>query len=304
MGSTGHTEAVDPGCIVGVDVGGTRLRVRAEGVLTGRRSEAVEMPVPRSVDSLVEAIASMSQEVADGRPVTAIAVGLPGHVRGDYCVWIPNLRFLDGVALGTAVSDGIGAPCNLINDAQATLLAETHEGAARHHANVVLVAVGTGIGGAFLVNGELVLGANGCAGSFGWLPFSGVPRDADHGQWERTASGQALDEMAHAFGGTKAAITAARRGDGAAIDLLNRYGALLGEGIAGLASIIDPNIVILGGGLVSAFDLFGASLAAAVAEHASPTGRGIPVVPAALGKSAGVIGALWRARAGHGGGDQ
>ena len=217
-------------------------------------------------------------------------------MRGDYCVWIPNLRFLDGMALADLLTERTGAPSHLINDAQATLLAETHEGAAQHHAHVVLVAVGTGIGGAYQINGELVVGANGCAGSFGWLPFSGAGRDDDHGQWERAASGQALEAMAEAFGGTQGLIAAAHRGDGTALQMMSHYGALLGEGIAGLTSILDPNVVILAGGLVSAFDLFGATLAAAVATHGSPTGRTVPVIPAALGSSAGIIGTLLWAR--------
>ncbi len=283
-------------CLIGVDIGGTRLRVRAEDTHSRKRGEALEVPVPQATSDLVEAVASLAGTAAEGREIESLAAGLPGHVRGDYCVWIPNLRFLDGMALADLLADRTGAPSHLINDAQATLLAETHEGAAQHHANVVLVAVGTGIGGAYQINGELVVGANGCAGSFGWLPFSGSRQDDDHGQWELAASGQALEAMAHEFGGATGLIAAAHRGDGAALQMMNRYGALLGEGIAGLTSILDPNVVILAGGLVSAFDLFGAALAAAVATHGSPTGRTVPVIPAALGSSAGIIGALLWAR--------
>ncbi len=278
--------------MIGADIGGTRLRVRAQDSDSGQRSDVLEIPVPRDTDTLVAAVTDLARRVADGRVIESAAAGLPGHVRGRYCVWIPNLRFLDDVMLGEMLSDSIGAPSHLINDAQATLIAETREGVAQEHANAVLVAVGTGIGGAIQINHELVLGANGCAGSFGWLPFSGERRDDDHGQWERTASGQALDSLAQKFGGTHALVSAARQGSPDALGLLNHYGALLGEGIAGLASILDPNVVILAGGLVGAFDLFGAALATAVAHHGSPTGRTIPVIPAALGSAAGVIGAL------------
>jgi predicted NBD/HSP70 family sugar kinase len=279
-------------CVIGADVGGTRLRVRAQDSTSGQRSDVLEIPVPRDTDALVAAITELAAQAADGRVIESVAAGLPGHVRDQYCVWIPNLRYLDDVMLGELLSDSIGAPCHLINDAQATLLAETREGVAQEHPNAVLVAVGTGIGGAIQINHELVLGANGCAGSFGWLPFSGERRDVDHGQWERTASGQALDSLAQKFGGTHALVSAARRGNPDAIGMLNNYGALLGEGIAGLASILDPNVVILAGGLVGAFDLFGAALTAAVAHHGSPTGRTVPVIPAALGSAAGVIGTL------------
>lgn len=276
----------------GVDVGGTRLRLAVQDIASGDRPAPLEIAVPRSVESMVDAIEILTREATRGKGVDTIAVGLPGQVLDSGCVWVPNLRFLDGVPLANLVTQRLGAGCRLLNDAQATLLAEVAEGAAQGCSDVVLVAVGTGIGGAYQVDGRLVQGANGCAGSFGWLPFSGSARDADHGQWEQTGSGLSLERRATPWGSTGALLKAARAGDAAARTVVTEYGAALGEGIAALASILDPEVVVFAGGLVSAFDLLRDSMTEGVAVHGSPAGSRKPLVPAALGGAAGVIGAL------------
>lgn len=275
-----------------MDVGGTRLRLGAQDVVSGASTQSIEVPVPRSVDAMAEAITALARQLTDAGSIESVAVGLPGQVLDNRCVWVPNLRFLDGVALGDVLSARLAAPCHLINDAQATLIAEVEQGAARGCADVVLVAVGTGIGGAYQVGGRLVRGANGCAGAFGWLPFSGSRRDEDHGQWERAGSGLALDAAAREWDGTAGLLHAARTGEPAARTVLDRYGAVLGEGIAALASVLDPEVVVFAGGMVAAFELLQNSVRAAIAEHGSPAGRQVRVVPAALGSAAGLIGAL------------
>jgi predicted NBD/HSP70 family sugar kinase len=283
------------GCHVGVDIGGTRLRAIAEDD-AGRRTDPVEIRVPRTVPDTVASIAELAERAAGGAAVSAVAVGLPGQVTPERSVWMPNLRFLDGVPLAAAVADRVGAPCELLNDAQATLLAESAEGAAAGRRDVVLLAVGTGIGGAILLGGQLVRGAHGCAGAFGWLPFPGAEADADHGAWERAGSGRRLEELAAPWGTVAELMTAARGGDDAARSVVAGIATVLGRGAAGLASILDPELIVFAGGLVSAFDLLEDGVRGALTAHASPAGRTVPVVPAALGSTAGVVGALHAAR--------
>ena len=281
-----------PTYAVGVDVGGTRVRVMAQDVETGARSAFAETAVPRTTDGLVDVLTqAVAQLCADGR-AASVAVGLPGQVAGGRCVWVPNLRFLDGSPLAALIEKRLSAPCLLSNDAQATLLAEGREGAARGHADALLLAVGTGIGGAVQLGGRVVPGAHGCAGSFGWLPLAGGARDADHGEWETAASGRSLEALGAPWGSVENMLGAARAGNAAAIETLTAQGRLLGRGTAALASIFDPGIVVFAGGLVQAFDLLESPMRAAMAEYASPAGRTVPIVPAALGSTAGAIGAL------------
>lgn len=284
---------------IGVDVGGTRLRLIAQHTAGGPRTVPVEIPVPRSVNDMVTQIGTLARTAVGDATIESLGVGLPGQVLDDRCVWVPNLRFLDGQPLADAIASHVGAPCRLVNDAQATLAAEATEGAAKGFADVVMLAVGTGIGGAYQVGGQIVRGANGCAGAFGWLPFPGASRDADHGQWERVGSGLHLEELAKDWGGTSALMTAARRGDRQARRTLDDFAAVLGQGAAALASILDPDIIVFAGGFVSAFDLLADALKDAVFRHGSPAGGKVPIVPAALGSAAGVIGALiWAGIAG------
>ena len=281
-----------PRYAVGADVGGTRLRVMAQNVVTGARSAIAESPVPRTTDGLVDALAqAVAEPCTDGR-IASVAVGLPGQVTGGTCVWVPNLRFLDGSPLAELLEKRLSAPCLLSNDAQATLVAEGREGAARGHLDALLVAVGTGIGGAVQLGGRVVPGAHGCAGSFGWLPLSGGPRDDDHGEWETAASGRSLEALGEPWGSVQDMLAAARADDAAAVETVIAQGQLLGRGTAALASIFDPGVVVFAGGLVQAFDLLEKPMREAMAEYASPAGRTVPIVPAALGSAAGVIGAL------------
>jgi predicted NBD/HSP70 family sugar kinase len=277
---------------VGADVGGTRIRVMVQDLGTGVRSAFAEAPVPRTTTGIVDALAeAVGRLCAAGRPAS-VAVGLPGQVTDGRCVWIPNLRFLDGSPLAALLEERLGAPCLLSNDAQATLVAEGREGAARGHADALLVAVGTGIGGAVQIGGRVVPGARGCAGSFGWLPLAGGPRDDDHGEWETAASGRSLEALGEPWGSVQDMLAAARSGDAAATATVAAQGRLLGRGIAALASVFDPGVVVFAGGLVQAFDLLEASMRAAMADYGSPAGRTVPIVPAALGSAAGVTGAL------------
>jgi predicted NBD/HSP70 family sugar kinase len=277
---------------VGADVGGTRVRVMVQDVATGARSGITETAVPGTTDGLVDAVARSVAQLCDDGRVSSVAVGLPGQVDGDRCVWVPNLRFLDGSPLARLLGDRLETSCRLSNDAQATLVAEGREGAARGHADALLVAVGTGIGGAVQLGGRIVTGAHGCAGAFGWLPLAGGPRDDDHGEWETAASGRSLEALGEPWGSVQNMLAAARAGDATAGETVTAEGRLLGRGIAALTSVFDPGIVVFAGGLVQAFDLLEKPMREALAEYASPAGRSVPIVPAALGSAAGVIGAL------------
>jgi glucokinase/fructokinase len=143
-----------------------------------------------------------------------------------------------------------------------------------------------------MIDGHLVRGARGCAGAFGWLSFDGATPDADHGAWERVASGAALEAQAGPWDGVAPMVAAARQGDPAALQIMRDFGTRLGTGIGALASTLDPEVVVLAGGLVVSLDLIEASLVSAHRACASPSGGTVPVVAAALGTQAGVIGAL------------
>ena len=141
-------------------------------------------------------------------------------------------------------------------------------------------------------------GHHGSAGSWGWLSAPGAG-NLVHGPFERAASGSALSMAAAArVPGTAGPdlIEAARRGEPGALQAISAYAEQLGRGIAAITSVIDPEVVLVGGGLSEAMDVLGPAIEDCCRRFASPDGRLVPVRPAALGRYAGVVGALWAAR--------
>lgn len=169
------------GALLGFDVGGTNIRA-VLGSTAGRvlAGPAVR-PVAKSYPSMLSIIAELTDELTvKPRDVSAVGVGLPGSTDDRTPRWVPALPFLDGTPLVDDLERRFEAPIRLANDAHCALLAEVDRGIARGMQNVVLVAVGTGIGGALLADGRVVRGATGVAGAFGWLPAA-VPPDPRHG---------------------------------------------------------------------------------------------------------------------------
>ncbi|WP_431896453.1 ROK family protein [Nonomuraea sp. bgisy101] len=278
---------------VGVDVGGTLLRVLVES--DGVRGAVARHTVPRSYDELVGLVAELA-----GPGAHAVRVGLPGTSAGGSPVFVPALPWLQNRPLADDLAERLGAPVRLGLDGHLTLLAESVEGAAKGRRSAVLVAVGTGIGGALLVDGRIWRGAHGSAGSWGWLPAgsdtgpdTGGPDTGgfDTGGFEGAASGAAL-------GGRGPELVAAARA-GRMPPELDAYARRLARGIAALASTLDPEVVVVGGGMADAMDVLGPMLAVHIERLASPDGRRVPVVAAGLGSSAGAVGALLAARIGE-----
>src|SRR5690625_4435521 len=285
--------------VLAADVGGTNIRVGIMGA-DGARVLGPEIPVFRETSDLVAQLFMQWEELSASlaeadRKVQGAVVALPGRTDRHVLQWIPNLPFLNDQPFAELLSRRLNisvSQCQLINDGQAALVAEEREGAAVGKRNVILVAIGTGIGGAMIINGHLVRGMHGSSGSFGWLNVGDVCPKNDSGPWEIVASGTALDKLTEHLGGAHAAVLAAREEDPAALQVISDYAVELGKGLGALASIIDPDIVLIGGGLSAAFDVLEKPLKAAVSRFASPVVFDTPIAPTNLGPQAGLLGAL------------
>lgn len=280
---------------LGIDIGGTHIRAISE--TAGVRSEVSHDAVSRNLSGLIAQIVAL---VAHHRPATT-AVTLPGRVFENRPVWIPNLSFLDGVDLVEAITAEVDTDIVLLNDAQASLIAERHEGAAKGAANVALVAIGTGIGGAVALNGELYLGHTGTAGSFGWLGAD--PADASDalapgssGPWERAAAGTALLDLVQPFSTIEEFLDALEDENPVAVTASQEFSRRLSGGFAAIASVFDPEKIIVVGGVSSVVDKLREDLSRRMQTLASPTGRKVDVVVGTLGSRAGTVGALLRAQ--------
>jgi glucokinase len=312
---------------IGIDIGGTKI---AAGVVdeSGRVLVRHDADTPASDPAAVlAAIGDIVERLRRDRDVGAVGIGAAGFVdeSGSRVLFAPHLAWRDE-PLRDAVARRTGLPVVVENDANASGWAEWRFGAVRGEAHVVLVTLGTGIGGAIVIHGTPYRGGHGIAGEFGHMQVvpDGLPCECgNRGCWEQYASGRVLTRrgraaaesgtplgirLLEAAGGSVDQIRglhvtdAAREGDDEATAWLADVGDWLGVGVANLAAALDPNVVVVGGGLCDAGDLLLEPARAAFAR--SLTGRGhrphARIVAAGLGADAGLIGAADLARTQNG----
>jgi len=308
---------VTEGVVVGVDIGGTKVlagvvdemgRVARTALRTtpGRR-----VVTSRVEDALVEAIV----EAADDQPIAGVGVAAAGFVdsAGERVMFAPHLPW-QGEPLKHLLEERLGCPIGLDNDANCAARAEARYGAARGATTALMVTMGTGIGGAVLLEGRVIRGANGMAGEFGHMQVVPDGQSCECGRrgcWEQYSSGNALVRHARALMVEQPSVlddmadgkpdlitgpmvtTAAEQGDLVAHRAFASVGHWLGVGVANLVAAFDPEVVVVGGGVSAAGDRLlepardALSRTLVGAEH-----RRVPgLVAAALGPRAGMIGA-------------
>jgi glucokinase len=232
----------------------------------------------------------------------AIGVGAAGMVElgTGRMRYAPNIAWRD-VDLHPPLAP-FGLPTFIDNDCTTATVAELLAGAGRGVGHFLYIGVGTGIGGGIVCDGRVQRGAHGFAGEIGHIvvePGGAVCGCGNHGCWETVASGSAVTRLGHERMGVDGygVVDAARRGDAAALAILRDVGARLGEGIAGLVNVLDPELVIVGGGAAaSAGDLLLEPARRAYAASVEGAGHrpDVPIVPATLGADGAAVGAaLW-----------
>ena len=290
---------------VGLDLGGTDLkagRVTADGRVEGfckRPSRAAE-----SADGPLDAMAGAIADLTRDAPEAMIGVGLgsPGVIHpgtGALVGSTPHLHFWEAFPLRERLAARLGLPLAVDNDANLAALAEHRLGAARGARVSITLTVGTGIGAGIVVDGQVLRGAWGGAGELGHLALArgqvacrcGIP-----GCVEPEASGSGLARHARDAGWVPAeartVFAAAAAGDPRARTLVESLADRLGAVIGAAVNVINPEIVVVGGGVAQAGETLMAPLREAVARYTLATHhQGLRVVPAALGERAGVVGA-------------
>jgi glucokinase len=301
--------------VIAVDLGGTKLLagvVDSDGVVVRRTVR----PTTRAGENelLAEVEGAVAELIEDG--VGAVGVGIPSTIdqRSGTAVSSVNIPLTD-VDLPARLRERFGVPAAIENDANAAALAEHRYGAGRGASHMVMLTLGTGIGGGLILDGRLYRGAVGAAAELGHMTIDlDGPRCQGTcpglGHLEALASGTATDRLAReaaeerpdgdlgsaaAAGRTvdaRVAVELAAAGPGDARELLERVGYYLGTGIASLVNVFNPEVVVLGGGFARAGELLFEPARRVVAERALPPARDVVrIVPALLGVEAGLIGA-------------
>jgi glucokinase len=309
------------GCVIGVDLGGTKLLAGAVDRELNVHHRATRPARARDHLEVVETVVSAVAEVRDaieGRSgsVAAVGIGIPCLIdqRRGIAVMSTHLPLAD-VPFRDLVAERIGLPVFVDNDANAAMLAEWRFGAARGTRDAALLTIGTGIGGGLVLGGALQRGSQGAGAELGHMVVQADgPRCngncPNRGCLEALVSGSALAREALRIArerprsGLGEAFAAGREisgplvtelahdGDVAAIDALAVIGRWLGVGVANLVNMLNPDVVVIGGGVIAAGDLLLEPARAVVAERAlSPSKEHVRILPARFGAESGMLGA-------------
>lgn len=293
--------------VIGIDIGGTKTAAALVD-RAGRVLERREAPTPArsGPEAVLDAAARLAADLLDaaGGPVGVGTAGTVDPATGTIRYATDSLPGWTGTPVAYALAARLGRPVRVTNDVNAAALGECWAGAGRDHAHVLLVAVGTGLGGAIVRDGRVEAGARGAAGEVGHLPAPGAERlrcgCGRHGHLEAIASGSGLAAAYAIETGTevtgRTVADRAAAGDAVARRVVDRAGAVLGAALAGLVTLLDPDAVLVSGGAA------GALLPAASAAYAAEVPAGwadVPLRPAALGADAVLVGAARLAVDGH-----
>jgi glucokinase len=313
-----NKEGTRSSVVFAADLGGTNLRAATvdEGGNIGVR---VKQPTPQSAtraEEIVKVLVSAARECElkidqEGGSVRAASVVVPGTVDtcGETIVQAPNVPCLDGFRLGEALKKELGWPILLENDANAAAVGELWLGAARGCRTIVCVTLGTGVGGGIILDGKLWRGADGSAGELGHTtvePFGGVKcKCGNTGCLEVFASATAIVRLAREalpdYADTvldpgqlsaKRIYEAGMNGDELSLAIFKKMGTYLGAGLSNLVNLLNPEIIVVGGGVANGWQLFEGYAREEVARRAFPVAvRRLKIVRGQCGDDAGLLGA-------------
>ncbi len=309
--------------ILAADIGGTKTAtalITSTGEISQMSKARTDL---RGPPALINQIATMLQDdLARGgvslADVRGLGVGVPAVIDADHkvIVWAPNLPGWENVPLHDELSTRLNLPVRIEYDGHTAVLGEWWLGAGRGYQNVVFVIVGTGIGGGMILDGRLYRGASRLGGAAGWFVL-GTQRVSGKyarqvGHWESLAAGPSIGRLAaerlrqtsepsvlREWGlgsyeklNAQMVFDAARQGDALACEVVHRIGEILGVGIANIVSLVNPEIVIVGGGVGVQADLLIDQIREVVLHNAQPiSAETVQIVPSQLGESAGLLGA-------------
>ena len=322
-----RSENISEPVSIGLDLGGTTFAVgvlRASGALEGVLEADTHSHRARDeiVADLAKAISTKTLEARGaGHSVIGAGLGFPGVIdaRAGLVIMPPN--FGEGwkqFPLAKALTEATGLPTHLINDARAFTFAEARLGAAKGHTDVLGITLGTGVGGGLVLDGRLYIGKYCTAGEFGhqlYDPHGPSCGCGSPGCIEVYASGPSIITAAvrplrqgrapilrEVIQGDlnrlspKLIVQAAMQGDGECLEILDRAAHALAVGIANITHVINPEVVVIGGGVARAGDVLFDPIRRHVKHLARMVGRVPEIIPAALGDHAGLMGAAVWAR--------
>ena len=305
----------NPKLVFAADLGGTHLR----GALVDERGKIhvqLKHETPQGdspdyvVDALVDAASECERRLGTDH-INASSILVPGTLdpKAEIVLQAPNLKSLNHFALKAALEAKFRLPVLLENDANAAAVGEMWLGAARGARNIICITLGTGVGGGIILDGKLWRGTDGCAGEIGHTtvdPFGGPKcKCGNFGCLEMYASATAMVRMTREdldrFPNSilqgqsltaKTIYDAGKAGDELALETFRKVGDYLGVGLANLINLLGPEVIVIGGGVANAWDLFEGHMLEQIRSRAFPSlSQHVKIKPAECGDNAGLLGA-------------
>lgn len=302
--------------VLAADLGGTNLRmaaIDAGGSILYRTKRAT--PRAERAEEIVRAIVQSAEECRQaiqkkGIP-KLVAVAIPAIVSVERGIVLeaPNLSSLNGVLISDVLENQLSLPCILENDANAAASGENWLGASKGYKNSIMVTLGTGVGGGIIIEGKILRGADGTAGEIGHLcvePFGAACGCGSRGCLEQYASATAVVRLTRELGKQypksnllgKNHLTsldiyeAGQLGDDLAVEAFRQQGFYLGVALAGLINLLNPEVIVIGGGASAGWKLFMPHVIEQIRQRAyREPARRAQIVPALCGDDAGMLGA-------------
>lgn len=306
-------------CVIGIDLGGTNIKygiIRSDG--THEKIGSIETRGDLGADHVFEKVISiingLREKSTDGKNIAAVGIGLPALVdsKAGMLLNAPNLKIKNS-PVAKIVSSRSGLPVIIDNDANAMLEGEAWLGAAAGLSNVVLLTLGTGVGGAIMIEGRIARGATGVAAEIGHMviDINGTKCGCgNYGCFEQYASATALVRIAREILGihccetgqsttldssnltAKGIFEASKTGDKVARYATDQFSEYLGIGISNLVNIFNPEAIILSGGVVKAGAPLFSAVKKVLARHTfKEAARAARIIPAKFGDQGGILGA-------------
>jgi glucokinase len=282
--------------VIGIDVGGTAIKLgRFNQDGTCVQSLSVVTPQPSIPEAVLAVMVDAIALVDPDDQTVAIGVGTPGpaDATGRIAKIAINLPGWHDVPLADWLEAKTGKPTVIANDANCAGLGEAWLGAGRCLRNFILLTLGTGVGGAIILDGKLFTGHQGAAGELGLISFNPngpMCNSGNQGSLEQYASVTAIRRRTGKEPAELGAL--AQAGDAKSLIFWQEYGRDLGISLTSLIYVLTPQAIVIGGGVSASFEFFLPDVKAEIEKRVMPTSRvGLQILPAKLGNSAGIVGA-------------
>jgi glucokinase len=311
--------------VLAVDLGGTKTALslvnRSAEILHSSQEATCQSGPQDGIAQIIRMARALIRESSlDEKAIQCVGVGIPAVLEQDtdFVIWAPNLAGWRNVGLRSSLQAELGLPVFVEYDGHTAVLGEWWVGSGRGYQSLVDVIIGTGIGGGMILEGKLIRGRDRLAGAAGWFALTteaenNAGRSQDLGFWEALAAGPGLASHTSTLAKNhpesslyaptqsnsltaRDIFEAARRDDALALQVVEQWAGWLGLGIANITSLVNPEIIILGGGLGSNCEFLLPRIRQTVERFAQPiSAHGIELVTSQLGSRAGLLGAAYGA---------